>query len=149
MKTYCSVVEITLRMVESALRTDGTVFSLAVQPDGKIVVGGAFNALGGQPRQAVGRLNADGTLDTAFNPAWIGAVHSLVVLPDGKLLVGGSAGLYRLNADGTWEIAFNPGISAVVYSLALQADGNILVGGTVSTFNSEAIALVNANGTLD
>ena len=40
---------------------------LAVQADGKILVGG-FTTLGGQTRNCIGRLNADGTLDTGFNP---------------------------------------------------------------------------------
>ena len=42
------------------------VDSLAVQPDGKILVGGNFTTLGGQPRSYLGRLNADGSLDTTF-----------------------------------------------------------------------------------
>jgi len=41
---------------------------LAVQTDGKILVGGWFTTLGGQSRTNIGRLNADGTLDTSFNP---------------------------------------------------------------------------------
>src|SRR5258708_33167490 len=47
---------------------DNVVQSLAVQADGKILVGGFFSALGGQSRSYIGRLNADGTLDTNFNP---------------------------------------------------------------------------------
>ncbi len=42
--------------------------SLAVQADGKILVGGYFTTLGGQTRNNIGRLNADGTVDTSFNP---------------------------------------------------------------------------------
>src|SRR5690606_22042728 len=48
--------------------------------------------LGGQPRNYLGRLNADGTLDNAFNPGVntaFGTVSSLAVQPDGKMLVGG------------------------------------------------------------
>ncbi|NMD19448.1 MAG: hypothetical protein GYA76_04080 [Verrucomicrobia bacterium] len=41
---------------------DGTVYALAVQPDGKVLVGGAFATLGGQPRNCLGRLHPDGTL---------------------------------------------------------------------------------------
>ena len=44
------------------------VDALAVQPDGKILVGGYFTTLGGQPRNYIGRLNADGTLDAGFTP---------------------------------------------------------------------------------
>jgi hypothetical protein len=40
----------------------GVVVAVAVQTDGKIVVGGSFTQLGGPPRNNIGRLNADGTL---------------------------------------------------------------------------------------
>src|SRR2546428_4232803 len=46
---------------------DSVVRSPAVQADGKILVGGAFTTLGGQSRNIIGRLNADGTVDTSFN----------------------------------------------------------------------------------
>ena len=44
------------------------VNSVVVQADGKILVGGGFTSIGGQPRNRVARLNPDGTLDTTFNP---------------------------------------------------------------------------------
>ena len=68
---------------------NGAVSSLAVQVDGKILVGGGFTTLGGQPRSRVARLNAGGTLDGSFNPGANGAVSSLVVQADGKILVAG------------------------------------------------------------
>ena len=40
--------------------------SLAVQPDGKILVGGILTTLGGNGRNRIGRLYPDGTLDTTF-----------------------------------------------------------------------------------
>src|SRR5260370_37251413 len=61
------------------------VDSLAVQPDGKILVGGIFNTLGGQSRVGIGRLNADGTLDTSFNPGADGYVVSLAEQRVGKV----------------------------------------------------------------
>ncbi len=67
-----------------------TVSSLAVQADGKILVGGSFTTLGGQTCNYIGRLNADGTLDTGFNPGANSPVVSLAVQADGKILVGGS-----------------------------------------------------------
>jgi hypothetical protein len=60
-----------------------------VQADGKILVGGSFTALGGQPRDHIGRLNPDGTLDTGLNPGANDWVPSLAVQADGKILVGG------------------------------------------------------------
>src|SRR5437899_5141756 len=90
--------------------TDGPVVTLAVQADGRILVGGGFTTLGGQSRTNIGRLSADGTLDTSFNPGANGGVYSLALQADGKTLVGGffsSLGgqsrnnIARLNADGT------------------------------------------------
>ena len=130
-----------------------SVNSLAVQADGKILVGGDFTTLGGQPRNSIGRLNADGTLDSGFNPA-VGAdylpyVYSLAVQADGKILVGGDfttlggqprASIGRLNADGTVDAGFNPGLGLSdpsVYSLAVQADGKVLVGGNFTTLGGQ------------
>ena len=97
---------------------DSYVTALAVQADGKIVVGGWFTTLGGQPRNYIGRLNADGTLDTTFNPGADGYVSALAVQEDGKIVVGGDFttlggqtrhAIGRLNADGTLDTTFNPG----------------------------------------
>ena len=135
------------------------VLCLALQADGKILVGGEFTTLGGQSRTNVGRLNADGTLDSAFNPGANKSVSSLALQPDGKILVGGDFTtlggqtrnyLGRLNADGTVDSAFDPGASNEVSSLALQADGKILVGGGFTTLGGQTrnyIGRLNADGT--
>src|SRR5580765_6423284 len=64
---------------------DGSVSALAVQVDGKIVVGGAFVTLSGQARNGAARLNADGTLDPGFDPDANEWVSSLAVQADGKV----------------------------------------------------------------
>jgi hypothetical protein len=69
---------------------DGTVYALAAQQDGQIVVGGFFATLGGQPRSKVGRLNADGSLDAGFNPGAAGDVYALALQADGQIVVGGA-----------------------------------------------------------
>jgi uncharacterized delta-60 repeat protein len=137
------------------------VYSLAVQADGKILVGGSFSTLGGQPRNRIGRLNGDGTLDITFSPGASSSVSSLAVQADGKILVGGSftnlAGqtrnrIGRLNSDGTLDTNFNPGASSSVSSLAVQADGKILVGGSFTTLGGQTrnrIGRLNSDGTLD
>ena len=137
------------------------VYSLAVQADGKILVGGYFATLGGQGRTNIGRLNADGTLDTSFNPGADNTVSSLAVQADGKILVGGyftnlcgqpRTFLGRLNSDGTLDTGFNPGANNTVGSLAVQADGKILVGGGFQALGGQwrnCIGRLNADGTLD
>src|SRR5438309_385477 len=104
-----------------------SVRSLAVQADGKILVGGGFATLGGPSRNNIGRLNADGTLDLSLNPGANDLVYSLAVQADGKILVGGlfiTLGgqgrnkIGRLNADGTLDLSFNLGANNYVFSLA-------------------------------
>ena len=70
---------------------NGIVYALAVQPDGKIVVGGNFDAIFGQPRRGIARLNADGTLDsrlTAEN-ALSGSVRAVSSGSDSSFVAGG------------------------------------------------------------
>lgn len=71
---------------------DGRVNVLAVQADGKILVGGGFSQIGGQTRRGLVRLTADGSLDTGFGDiaATGGAVYALATQSDGKLLIGGN-----------------------------------------------------------
>ena len=45
-----------------------SLFAMALQTDGKIVVGGAFTSIDGQPRNYLARLDSQGGLDTNFNP---------------------------------------------------------------------------------
>jgi uncharacterized delta-60 repeat protein len=140
----------------------GLVYSITAQSDGKLLVAGNFTTLGGQSRNYLGRLNADGTLDPTFNPgAYGGPVYAIALQADGKTLVGGDfsflggqarSRLGRLNADATLDSTFNPGSGSTVYSLDLQTDGKILVGGSFSNLGGQTrnyIGRLNANGTLD
>ena len=156
--------------------TNNYVVTLAVQADGKILVGGNFTTLGGggtgtTTRNHIGRLNADGTLDNSFNPGANNSVYVLAVQRDSKILVGGlfttlgGGGIGtttrnyigRLNADGTLDTSFNPGANSTVYALALQADGKIIVsgdftalgGGGTGTTARNKIGRLNPDGTPD
>jgi uncharacterized delta-60 repeat protein len=66
------------------------VYSLALEADGGILVGGAFTSLGGQSCTNIGRLNSDGTLDGNFYPGANSTVYSVAVQSDGKVLAGGA-----------------------------------------------------------
>jgi hypothetical protein len=71
------------------LKADGNLVTLALQADGKILFGGGFTSFAGQTRNNLGRLNADGSIDTAFFPTVNSNVQALVLQPDGAVLVGG------------------------------------------------------------
>ena len=63
-----------------------------MQPDGKVLIGGSFTSVNGTNRNRIARLNADGSLDSSFNPGTgaNGAVRAIVVQPDGNVLIGGN-----------------------------------------------------------
>jgi uncharacterized delta-60 repeat protein len=147
-----------------------TLTSLAVQPDGKILVGGRFTSYNGVTVHHILRLNSDGSLDTNFNSANglnngrdANRILALALQPDGKILIGGDFTQYggvgrnniaRLNADGSLDTGFEVGAGAQgqVNVLTLQTDGKIMVGGSFLTFNNEFdpnIARLNANGSVD
>ena len=142
-----------------------------VQPDGKILLGGYFIAVNGEPRCRLARLLPNGNLESAttFNMGsgandWI---DCMAIQPDGKILLAGRFTgingqprnhIARLNADGTLESTdtFNPGSGmggiGYVWSIAVQPDGKILVGGLFTSVNGEprnGIARLNADGSVE
>ncbi|HWH69691.1 MAG TPA: delta-60 repeat domain-containing protein, partial [Candidatus Sulfotelmatobacter sp.] len=122
----------------------GTVNCLTVQTDGRIVIGGDFYTVNGTTRNRVARLNPNGTVDGSFVPtnALSGSVLALAVQSDNKVIIGGNfSGTYfpawnaRLNADGTLDSAFSSYLNGVVYAVAVQPDGKIVIGGAFTTVN--------------
>ncbi len=142
---------------------NGRVNAIALQPDGKIVLGGEFTALNGVTRQRLARLLPDGTLESGFSPSISTGttVFGLTVLPDGKLIVAGTFtavngvarnNVARLLPDGTLDAAWNPNANAIVRGAAPQPDGKIVLAGDFTTIGGVArnnIARLNADGTLD
>jgi uncharacterized delta-60 repeat protein len=108
---------------------DAPINSVAVTTSNQYVIGGNFLSFNGQFQNYVALLNADGSLDTNFDPVVNGPVNAVLLQPDGKVVIGGSFnvvdnqilnGLARLNADGSLDTNFNPGqtLSGTVDALA-------------------------------
>src|SRR5687768_6657101 len=127
---------------------DGSVSSIAVQPDGKLVITGSFRTVEGLVRPGLARLNADGSGDATFNPgpAANDVFGHASLQPDGKVLVTGNfttangldrTGVARLNPDGSRDGSFNSTIGPIGASnsgrIAVQPDGKVLVGGIFTT----------------
>jgi len=151
--------------------------AIAIQTDGKIIVGGYFTGYDGVPGNNIARLNSDGSLDASFNPGTglsgtypgsgaYSIVNAITVQPDGKIIVAGYFTDYngttrndiaRLNSDGSLDASFNTGTGigdayASVYAIALQTDGKIIVGGNFTNYNGASrncIARLNSDGSLD
>ena len=150
--------------INLATGTDYSVRALAMQGDGRVLIGGLFNSVNGTLRNGIARLNADGSLDAGFNPGTgANTVASMVLQGDGKIMIGGGFTrvngtvrnyVARLNADGSLDAGFNPGTGAdsVVNVVAIQADGKALIGGFFTRVNGTTrnrIARLNADGSLD
>ncbi|MEP6466778.1 MAG: T9SS type A sorting domain-containing protein [Parafilimonas sp.] len=127
--------------------------TIAVQPDGKIVIGGQANQL-----LFFGRYNTDGNLDESFGSSGkilydfgtgTDAISDLVLQTDGKIVAVGSSNSYyndtansiilRCLPDGSLDKNFgNSGLNNInlgtsrVRSLVLQQDGKIVIGGSGS-----------------
>ena len=143
-------------------------YSLALQPDGKIVVcgqiGGDFGLV---------RYNTDGSLDTSFDgdgkvitalgPAEDSG-QSVAIQPDGKIVAAGRSSnginfdfaVVRYNPDGSLDTSFNGDgkVTTAVgpsddhaWGVALQSDGKIVVCG--ETRGNFALVRYNADGSLD
>lgn len=152
----------------STLGANNSVFALAIQTDGKVLLAGAFDQVGGVPRSGLARLLPDGSLDAGFaiGSGANNAAYAVAVQPDGKILVGGAFtqfsgqrrnGLARLNADGSLDFGFESlgvvgGLVTRVAAIALDAAGNILVGGDFTEAGGlprSRVARFKSNGALD
>jgi uncharacterized delta-60 repeat protein len=143
-----------------------SIRAIAVQPDGKIIAGGAFNRLNGASRTALVRFNTNGTPDLTFDSGQLVAVNVFKILfqTDGKILIvgsglsvnGGSAKtMVRLNSDGTVDGSFNLAtISQIALgtAAAVQPDGKIIFSYTTtstSPIGGFGTVRLNSDGSLD
>jgi len=124
---------------------NGIVFTVAVQQEGMILVGGSFDSAGFLARTNLVRLHGDGSLDASFDLSTSpnGVIWTLSPQGDGRTYVGGAfsrlgatarPGLARLNGDASLDASFTPELSpyldAIVHVITVQSDGKILIGGS-------------------
>ncbi|HUM47679.1 MAG TPA: delta-60 repeat domain-containing protein [Chitinophagales bacterium] len=152
-------------------------YAMALQPDGKIVLGGVNTLNNGDIGFA--RYKANGSLDTSFSndgktsvsylDDYGGVLQDLKIQPDGKIVGCGYEGtpsgdydimVVRLNPDGSPDSSFNTTGYLVMdynsefnygWTLDLRPDGRILVGGSTFENGSFKVFLLQllGDGTLD
>lgn len=145
---------------------ENDVNAIAVQSDGKIIVGGDFTSYNENTKNCIVRLNTNGSIDTNFSigTGFSTEVFDIKIQNDGKILVCGSFSSYnstnsrriiRLNSDGTIDNSFSVGTgfsSAYAYKLFLQNDNKIIVVGAFTSYNSTTsnyIIRLNSDGSID
>jgi uncharacterized delta-60 repeat protein len=142
--------------------TDGTgpkvstsVFAVAVQPDGKVLVGGYFVRINGVSRSYLARLTSTGSVDTTFVAQVNSGVMAIALDSAAEIIIGGE--FSNVNGFARYKLAkmdplgrvytnfsqFATAASSMqngsstaataVYSLAQTLDGSILAGGIFDT----------------
>lgn len=156
---------------------DGNVFALALQPDGRVLIAGAFTTIqpNGAPaaiaRKNIARVLPDGSNDPSFSAETDGQISAMALQPDGRIVIVGRFTTVngvarnhaaRLETDGTLDPSFDPNtggsLTPEVYTVMLQSDGKIIIGGGFTTVQPNGaaapvtrsrIARFNADGSLD
>ena len=117
------------------------VHSIALQADGKLLLGGVFDVMDGVTNRDLTRLTTNGTVDATFVQTSLAGtqgfgdqVNTLLVLPDGKILAAG-AGQYalvnraaRFNADGSRDLTWVGILPSEVYCVTLTASNKLIFG---------------------
>ncbi len=126
--------------VRLADNSPANVAAIALQPNGRILIVGNFAIVGGVSRQAIARLNADGSLDESFtaevgrSDAFVPNAWSLAVQTDGKVLAlgafpivspNGAASIARFNPDGSHDPTFVLPGPAMIVSQFGRNEGSI------------------------
>lgn len=162
--------------IDSGIVHTGYANSVAIQTDGKVVVGGnVYSEIIGS-NFAIARYNLNGSLDSTFDydgkqttSIGNGAVgYSLAVQTDGKILMSGATyvgsnkyfAVVRYHLNGSLDNSFNgngkqtANLSSdfeIGNSLAIQSNGKILLGGFMlnGAYHDFALARLNADGKAD
>jgi uncharacterized delta-60 repeat protein len=146
---------------------NGEVSTIAVQPDGNILIGGNFTQVNSVTRNRLARLLPNSTLDLNFNPDVNGKVSCINIQADTKILLGGdftqvgtanSTRVARLFPNGTIDSDFSCYVDASVKSIQLQTNGKILISGSftdkvlllqstgevASTYHHDSVAFISS-----
>ena len=144
---------------------NAAALALALQSDGRIIVGGQFSQIDLTQRFFLARLNTNGSVDLSFDPGNgpNGDVNAIVIQPDGRIVIGGTfigyngfarGGIARVLGNGALDPSFDSGVGTGgnVFALALQHNGQIVLGGRFVQYsgtNRTFIARVFGDGALD
>jgi len=144
---------------------NAAALALALQSDGRIIVGGQFSQIDLTQRFFLARLNTNGSVDLSFDPGNgpNGDVNAIVIQPDGRIIIGGTfigyngfarGGIARVLGNGALDPSFDSGVGTggSVFALALQHNGQIVLGGRFVQYsgtNRTFIARVFGDGALD
>jgi uncharacterized delta-60 repeat protein len=151
--------------------TNDAVKSIAILPDGNILIGGIFTEVDGIEHNYIAQLDSIGTLNNFFDPGLIAGpgsypyadgIYALGVKDNGKIILGGyglnvngtpSTPIAQLNPDGSLDPEFDSSdVEGHVDRLAIQGDGKIIMAGKFNLrdeYGVHDLMRTNSNGSLD
>ncbi len=168
--------KVTVNIADQAVGGNDFGYALAIQPDGKIVVGGESEFLNTARDFSLARLNFDGSLDTTFGGSGkvhtafggsgqLEAIRSIALQADGRIVAAGLGGensvrgfaLARYNSDGALDTTFDVDGKIITptsgngneaaNAVVVQTDGKIVAAGY--SILQAALVRYNADGSLD
>ena len=130
---------------DPGLGPNDTVHALALQDDGKLLIGGAFTNVNGFICDHIARLNTNGAVDTTFRMKSGSnssvAVYALAIQTGGAIFAGGN--FWGLNGGSGSDLAFLDssgwphssfsGVEGIVYTLLPTGNGGVFAGGSTYT----------------
>jgi uncharacterized delta-60 repeat protein len=153
----------------AAVSSAEPALAVAIQTDGKILIGGGFNQVNDSLRAGIARIDVDGNLDASYQvtltpPAFLptaGGVDSIFLLPDNRAVIGGTfdqvngepqRNFARLNPDGSRDTTFAADPATLVANprlLGVQPDGKALLQLQVVSSAGQPVVRLNPDGTRD
>ena len=137
---------------------NGEIESVAVGPDGKIMIGGSFTNVSGKELPGIARLLPSGQVDPHWVPPSTVAANgrTCAVFGDGSVALVAPyfqrTSVCRLKPDGSLDSKYEVRLSdGEVRAMAVDVDGNLLLGGSFNMFANESrhgYAVVEPNGTV-
>lgn len=131
------------------------VFTLLPLGASRVMIGGRFSSIGGNPYTNIAILNSDGSVSPSFDGT-AGVALDIARQENGKYIVAGglsSAYLRRFESDGEIDADFFPNPSGMsIDAVAIQSDGKILVAGdfsVISNMLASRFVRLNTDGSLD
>lgn len=138
----------------------GEIYSVDVDAQGQIVIGGSFQSMGGESRLNVALLSGDGDV-LPFRPEASGpnqAVLAVKAVGNDRYLIGGafselngvaSSGLARISVDGTTDVDFVQNNEGYISNIELGQNGNFYVSGVISNTAQHGVRMYNQSGVLN
>jgi uncharacterized delta-60 repeat protein len=143
------------------------VTTIAIQLDGKIIVGGFFTTYKDVSCNRIVRLNTDGSIDNTFSVGvgFDGSVGNIKITNDNLIYVGGSFTTYqnlnyrsvvRLDLNGSIDVSFNtltnfPNFSSI-NRIIVSDNNSVYLGGSFSSYSSVTannMIKLTSGGTID